>query len=89
MFEDPFENSANSLIAPASECFSITPNDAQDLTKATKAVYVGSGGDLVVRPLGSSSDVTFRNVISGSILDIRVRAIRETGTSAFDIVGLV
>ena len=89
MFEDPFESSANSLIAPSSDCFAITPNDTQELSKATKAIYVGSGGDLVVRPVGSSADVTFRNVIGGSILDVRVRAVRETGTSALDIVGMV
>ncbi len=89
MFEDPFENSANSLIAPSSDCFAITPNDLQDLTKATKAIYIGSGGDLTVRPVGSNADVTFRNVIGGSILDVRVRAVRETGTTSFDIVGLV
>lgn len=89
MFEDPFENSTNSLIAPSSDCFAITPDDSQDLSKATKAVYVGTSGDLVVRTIGSGSDVAFRNVIGGSILDIRVRAVRATGTTASDIVGLV
>ena len=88
MYADPFKDSANSLIGPSSDCFTISPSDTQDLNKATKAIYVGSGGDVVVRPIGSGSDVTFRNVIGGSILDVRVRAVRETGTTAFDIVGM-
>lgn len=89
MFEDPYENAARSLIAPSSGCFEITLDDSQDLERATKALYVGSGGDIVLRPVGSNKDVTFRNTISGSILDIRVRAVRASGTSAQFLVGLV
>jgi hypothetical protein len=88
MTEDAFASAANSLISPAHDCFAIVPNDASDLVQATKAIYVGTGGDIVLRAVGSQSDVTFRNVISGSILDIRVCAIRATDTSAADIVGL-
>lgn len=88
MTEDAFANAANSLISPAQDCFAIVSNDADDLLQATKALYVGTGGDIVLRAVGSQSDVTFRNVVSGSILDIRVCAIRATGTTATDIVGL-
>ena len=88
MTEDAFANAANSLISPAHDCFAITPSDANDLLQATKAVYVGTGGDIVLRAVGSQGDVTFRNIVTGSILDIRVRAIRATGTTATDIVGL-
>lgn len=89
MLEDPFASSANSLSSPAAECFAITPSDSADLPRATKAIYVGTGGDIVLRAVESDSDVTLRNTIGGSILDIRVRALRDTGTSAQDIVGLV
>ncbi len=88
MFADPFENAASSLVAPSSDCFEITPDDNADLARAAKAIYVGTGGDLVVRLVKSDSDVTFRNVISGSILDLRVRAVRQAGTTAADVVGL-
>lgn len=88
MSDDAFANAANSLISPAHDCFSIVPSDAGNLTKATKAIYVGTGGDIVLRAVGSQNDVTFRNVIGGSILDIRVGAVRATGTSAADLVGL-
>lgn len=86
---DPFANSVNSLGAPAADCFSITPADNVDLTTFTKALYVGTGGDVVVRAINSDSYVTFKNVIGGSILDIRVKSINATGTTALDLVGLV
>ncbi|MEM9311381.1 MAG: hypothetical protein AAGA34_08025 [Pseudomonadota bacterium] len=89
MFEDPFESSANSVTSPAADCFAITPDDGQDLPRATKAIYIGSGGDIVLRPVSGAEDILFANTASGSIIDVRVRAIRATGTTALDIVGLV
>ncbi|MHA7820218.1 MAG: spike base protein, RCAP_Rcc01079 family [Erythrobacter sp.] len=88
MIDDPFAGTTNSLISPALDCFEITPDDSSDLTTATKAIYIGIGGDIVLRAVGSDSDVTLRNTIGGSIIDVRVRAIRSTGTTATDIVGL-
>lgn len=85
---DPFENSSDSLIAPAKSAFTITPDDNADLVGATKAVYVGNSGDIVVRPVDGEDDVTFRNVVAGTVLAIRVRAIRASGTTASDLVGL-
>lgn len=89
MSTDQYANAANSLIAPSADCFAIVPNDTQELSKATKAIYVGTGGTIVLKAVESEDFVTLRNVISGSILDIRVRAIRATGTTAQDIIGLV
>ena len=88
MFNDPFANAAQSVIAPSSDCFPITPNDSTDLPKATKALFVGTGGDVLLRPVSGSEDILFRNLPDGSILDVRVRAVRATGTSAADLVGL-
>lgn len=89
MIHDPFENAGKSLIAPCSECFEIAPDDVQELPKATRAIYIGTGGDLVLRSIDSDADVVLKNTISGSILDIRVQAVRATGTSASDLVGLL
>jgi hypothetical protein len=86
---DPFKGTADASFAPATDCFAITPDDAAELTRATKALYVGTGGDVVVRPLAGTTDIRFRNVPSGGLLDIRVAAVRSTGTTAGDIVGLV
>ena len=84
---DPFEDFAESLITPAKHGFAITPDDNADLPMATKAIYVGNGGDVVLRPVGSDQDVAFVNVPSGAILPVRTRAVRVSST-ATDLVGL-
>ena len=88
MLNDPFANTIESVVTPAADCFPITPSDTDDLAKATKAIFVGTGGDVVLRSVSGAADVTFRNLPDGSILDVRVRAIRASGTSAANIVGL-
>ena len=86
---DPFEHASDSLIAPAKSAFQISPDDSSELMSATKAIFVGSGGDLTVRLIDNDVDVTFRNINSGTVLAIRARAIRFTGTTADDLVGLI
>lgn len=85
---DPFFTASDSLISPARMAFAITPNDSQDLSLFTKAIYVGIGGDVVLRAVGADNDVTFANVQTGSIIDVRCRAVRSSGTTASAIVGL-
>jgi hypothetical protein len=88
MSNDGFSNYTDSPIAPASTCFAVTPSDSDELPAVTKALYVGTGGTVVLRPLNGGEDVVFRNVPDGGILDVRVRSVRSTGTTADDIVGL-
>jgi len=85
---DSFASFVDSPIAPASRCFAIQASDTAELSQVTKALYVGTGGDVVLRALEDQADVTFRNVASGSLLDVRARAVRASGTTAADIVGL-
>ncbi|WP_108792108.1 spike base protein, RCAP_Rcc01079 family [Erythrobacter sp. Alg231-14] len=85
---DPFGSTSDSVTAPARQAFAITPDDNAELSTFAKAIYVGRGGDVMLRAVGSESDVTFVNVGGGTILDVRCRAIRVTGTTAAEIVGL-
>lgn len=85
---DPFASSGDSLIAPAQTAFAIVPDDTADLPGATKAVYVGGGGDLTARLINASQDVTFGALAPGTILPIRLRAVRATGTTATALLGL-
>lgn len=89
MPKDNFQTTSDSLMAPAKAAFEVTPDDVAELQEITKAIYVGTGGDIVLRPQEGLVDVTFRNIQSGAILDVRVSAVRATGTSAADIIGLV
>ncbi|WP_427966473.1 spike base protein, RCAP_Rcc01079 family [Altererythrobacter sp.] len=88
MPKDNFQSSSDSLISPAQICFAVTPDDAQDLAMVTKAIYIGLGGDVTLRSVDNTDDVTFANVPTGAILDVRVSAVRATGTTASNIVGL-
>lgn len=88
MFQDPFERTTDSPMAPAEDCFAITPSDVADLPRATKAIYVGLSGDVALIPVRGNIPVVFKKVNAGTILDVRVRAIRVTGTTAADLVGL-
>lgn len=85
---NPFEQYADTPTAPALNCFAITPDDTADLALVTKAIYVGEAGDVVLRSAQGDADVTFRNVPEGYILDVRVLAVRATGTTAGSLVGL-
>lgn len=51
-------------------------------------LYIGVGGDVVVRPIDSTADVTYKNVLSGTYLYGIVTHVRASGTTATDIVGL-
>ena len=53
---DPFRNTAASLITPAADCFAIEPQDDAILSSATKAIYVGTGGDIVLRTVQGHVD---------------------------------
>lgn len=85
---DTFSGYTDSPMAPASRCFAIAPSDTAELAQVTKAIYVGTAGDVVLRSADSTQNVTFRNVPAGAILDVRVLAVKATGTTAADIVGL-
>lgn len=88
MPQDPFKSVGDSLIAPSEYCFAIVPDDNNEIERATKAIYVGTGGDVVLQLLAAPVPVTFRNVPSGAVIDVRVARVRATGTTALDIVGL-
>lgn len=88
MINDPFASAVDSPIAPAQRCFAIAPSDQSELPQVTKAIYIGTAGDITLRMVDASADVTFANVPAGMILDLRVRAIKATGTTAGNLVGL-
>lgn len=88
MTTDLYASAADSPIAPAERCFTVTPHDTAALAYATKALFVGTGGDVTLRSVLGTEDVVFKNLADGSVIDVRVSAVRATGTSAGDIVGL-
>lgn len=80
---DPYENRQVPITAPPAHAMAITPNDTTDLAVPTRALHIGTAGDLRVQTLGGQ-DVTYRNLSGTKVL----RAVRvfQTGTTATDII---
>jgi hypothetical protein len=89
MMSDQFASFADHVAAPAMRAVAVVPHDANALAEVPKALFVGTGGNLVLRGAGGGADVLFKNVASGSVLPIRASHVRATGTSAADIVALI
>jgi len=70
---------------PASCAFAPTPSDTVEEAVVSRAIYVGTGGDLKVVMWGSGT-VTFVGVPSGTVLPIRVKQVYSTGTTASDLL---
>ncbi len=84
---DKFQSLAAGLTAPASNAFSITPNNDSDLPAVTRALYVGVSGDLAVT-MQSGETITLTNVMAGTLLPLRLARVTATGTTAQNLVGL-
>lgn len=85
---DPFAQFADSVTTPAEDAAAIVPHDTDPITTTPKALFIGTGGNIVMRGINGSADVTFKNLPSGSVLPFRPGFIRATGTTAADIVAL-
>ena len=61
---------------------------ASDVTEfdAPQAVYVGTGGDIALVLVGSSTAVTYKNVADGTWMPVLAIQVLSTGTTASDIV---
>lgn len=80
-----YDGPATSSRAP----YAVTPSDSVELSVIPKALYIGTGGTVILRGAAEgATDVTFKNVASGQILDVAARYVRATGTTASDIVAL-
>jgi hypothetical protein len=85
---DPFSSAADSVVAPATRVAAVVPHDTNPLPDIPKALFVGTGGHVVLRGAGGGADAAFRNIADGTVLPVRAQFVRATGTSAADIVAL-
>jgi hypothetical protein len=82
---DSFENHVRSLTSPPENGAAISPSDSADLPFVSRALYVGSGGDLAVR-LQDGTDLVLANLAPGTLMPIRVARVRATGTTAGQVL---
>lgn len=85
---DVFSGHADSVAGPATRAAAVVPDDEAALAQVPKALFVGTGGALVLRGAGGGGDVLFANVADGTVLPFRAQYVRATGTTAADIVAL-
>jgi hypothetical protein len=78
-------HSANATVA-AKRAVAVTPTDGV-LIPATRALYVGTSGNLVVRMAEDDNTITFSSVPAG-IFPVQVVEVLATNTTASNIIAL-
>jgi hypothetical protein len=74
------------LSAPAERAEAVTPSDTADLTNVSRAIWVGTPGNLRVT-MRTGAVVTFPNINNGWH-PLRVSRVWSTGTTASGIVAV-
>lgn len=82
---DDFQSHSPTMESPISHAVEITPDDAADLPRLTRAIHLGGAGDLRVT-LRGGDEVTFAGMAAGWH-PIRVARVFASGTTATAIVG--
>jgi hypothetical protein len=80
---DTFSSHGTSITSPPGRAAQVTPDDANDLPFFSRALYIGTPGDVRVRTL-EGDEVTYKNLVGTKVL--RVSRIFATGTTAADII---
>lgn len=68
--------------------FLVNPSDTNELPAVTRAIYIGTAGDIKLILKKDSEAIILKNVPSGALLPLRVVKIFAGKTTAEDIVGL-
>jgi hypothetical protein len=84
---NPFNNRTASIQGPAHDMVPVTPNNGTDLAQVAIALYVETGGTLVIDTVAGQTRTI--NVADFSILPLGTRRVRSTGTTAAGIHALV
>ncbi len=81
---DPFAASADAVSAQAGRLVAVTPNDGTDLADIPKALWVSVAGTLNIVAVNdpTNAGTALGSLPVGSIVPIRARRVRATGTTA-------
>lgn len=60
----------------------VTPSDTADLPSIAVSLWVGGAGALSVILEGDTSPVLISGIVAGTLLPLRVKRVRATGTTA-------
>ena len=84
---NPFATRTLSTSGPATDALPVTPDDAADLSMVAIALYVETGGTIVVDTVAGGTRTI--GVADFSILPLGVRRVHATGTTATGIHAMV
>jgi len=84
---DNFARVQSTTSDPATNAVVVTPSDSTDLTNVSRALYVGTTGNIKVT-MQDSGTVLFTAVPAGAVLPIRVTRVWSTTTTASTIICL-
>jgi hypothetical protein len=84
---DNFARVQSTTSDPATNAVVLTPSDSTDLTNVSRALYVGTTGNIKVT-MQDSGTVLFTAVPAGAVLPIRVTRVWSTTTTASTIIAL-
>lgn len=74
---------------PARSLRVVTPSDSTNFTDGVcRALYVGTGGNVVVLAAGDTNTVTFSNVPGGFVIPVQAIRVNTTSTTASGIVAM-
>lgn len=82
---DPYDSYQPGLESPIFGAESVTPDDEDEFDRPSRALYVGTGGNISVL-MHNGVEITYTNVPDGSWMPLRCRRVNATGTNATDIV---
>jgi hypothetical protein len=85
---DSFGLLGDSVSSPARRAVAVVPHDSNRLSDAPKALYVGTGGNIILQAVDDDADILWKNVPAGAVLPVRAELIKATGTTAGDILAL-
>ena len=80
-------NIVDSMNGASRAPFTIVPSDSQPLPELPKGIYVGTGGDVTLRGVNATADVTYRNLPDASYIAVHASHVRATGTTATNLIG--
>lgn len=83
---DSFAQHQDAEHAPSRAPYAVSPHDSNALPLVPKGLYIGIGGDVTLRGIGASADVTYRNLPDASYIAVRASHVRATGTTASALI---
>lgn len=82
---DRYANYGDDLLSPASDGAAVTPSDSATLAVASKRLWIGGAGDVVVVTVRGTV-LTYTDVPAGTYLQVRAQQVKATGTTATNII---